>query len=66
MLTAYNVQSQQILATHARKEEVYHCPICKEVLILRQGVRKRCSFCALSTFNGACTFKRRICSARTM
>ncbi|MFP5034025.1 competence protein CoiA family protein [Staphylococcus pseudintermedius] len=40
MLTAYNVQSQQILATHARKEEVYHCPICKEVLILRQGVEK--------------------------
>ncbi|EGQ1313995.1 competence protein CoiA [Staphylococcus pseudintermedius] len=44
MLTAYNVQSQQILATHARKEEVYHCPICKEVLILRQGVRKGAHF----------------------
>lgn len=44
MLTAYNAQSQQILATHARKEEVYHCPICKEVLILRQGVRKGAHF----------------------
>ncbi|PCF47262.1 competence protein CoiA [Staphylococcus delphini] len=44
MLTAYNAQKQQILATHARKEEVYHCPICKEVLILRQGVRKGAHF----------------------
>lgn len=44
MLTAYNAQSQQILATHAHKEEMYYCPICKESLILKQGVRKEAHF----------------------
>lgn len=39
MLTAMNEQNKQVVATHASRFERYHCPICKEFLVLKQGAK---------------------------
>ncbi|WP_419790637.1 competence protein CoiA family protein [Staphylococcus chromogenes] len=39
MLTAMNENNEQVSARQASRLECYYCPICKERLILRQGIK---------------------------